>query len=74
MRAPLTYHNALDIGSASRTGFSFPTVNSEVILIISATVHPIEARAVAVDGLLERVLDGFPERPQLRIVNLIGRI
>jgi len=61
MGAPLTDDKFLNGRTANRTGLAFAIVHTEMVLELAAAIDPIEARAVAADGLPQNGLDRFVE-------------
>jgi hypothetical protein len=60
MGSPLPYHDPLNRSAADRTRLPFSAVDTEVILKISSTIHPVDTRTITPDSLLQ----GFPYRMQ----------
>lgn len=57
MRSTLTDRDAFDRCAAVFTRFSFAVVHPKIVLEFSATVDPVDGRAVAADAFLQYVAD-----------------
>ncbi len=58
MGATLTYDEPLNRRPTNRARFSLPIIHPKIVLEVAAAVHPVKARAVAQDALLQRSLNG----------------
>jgi hypothetical protein len=52
MSAALTNNHTFDVCATHRTGFAYPVIDPEMVLILAAAIDPIKGRAVAANAFL----------------------
>ena len=66
MCAALADKDTFDFGPTDRTGFSCAVIHLEVILKLTASIHPVKGRSVAANAFLEDPMDRLVQRLCLR--------
>ena len=65
MCATLADDHPPNFSTTNRAGLPLAVVDLEVILKVSAPIHPVQAGTVMPEALLQHGADGFPERRRL---------
>lgn len=74
MCSALAHDDSLNFRAAFGTCFTLSTIDAKVVLVIAASVDPIQAGAMTVDSLLQREFDGIPEGFYFGVADLIRRM
>lgn len=72
MSSPLPDHDPFNRSSTNRAWFPFSSIYAKVILKISTTIDPIDARAVAPDTLQQGIADSTQQNCRLFTAQIIG--